>query len=147
LDVSQKPMKTKHTSNDDIAPGITKTTIAFALLGVIATGATWFRGYQGDLSKMLLDLVGGITLGVGAALLCYTITPRMKPVAQTLMWTLAGYGAYMALASLKPPVSISQVIAIVSGGALYGAFFAGIALAPVNAIVACMLRVKPLSDK
>jgi len=139
-------MKTTHRSNDDIAPGITKTTIAFALLGVIATGATWFRGYQGDLGKQLLDLAGGITLGMGAALLCYTITPRMKPVAQTLMWISAGYGAYMALASLRHPVSISQVIAIVSGGALYGAFFAGIALVPVNALVGRILRAKPLSD-
>jgi hypothetical protein len=69
----------------------------------------------------------------------------MKPVAQTLIWTSAGYGAYLALASLQPPMSTSHVIAIVSFGALYGAFFASIALAPVSVIVGRTLRAKPLS--
>jgi hypothetical protein len=139
-------MKTIHKPNDDIAPGLTKTAIAFALLGVIATGATWLRGYQGDLEKQLLDLAGGITLGMGAAFLCYTITTRMKPIAEMLMWISAGCGAYMALASLKPPMSISQAIAVISAGALYGAFLANIVLAPVNAIVGFVLRRKSLSD-
>jgi hypothetical protein len=133
-------MKTTHTSNDDIAPGITKTAIAFALLGVIATGAIWFRGYQGDLSKMLLDLVGGITLGMATAFLCYTINTRMKPMTQAVMWTTAAYGAYLAVASLKSTMPTSQVIANVSAGALYGAFLASIVLAPVSAIVGRMLR-------
>lgn len=133
-------MKTTHTSNDDIAPGITKTAIAFALLGVIATGAIWFRGYQGDLSKMLLDLVGGITLGMATAFLCYTVNTRLKPMTQAVMWTTAAYGAYLAVASLKSTMPTSQVIANVSAGALYGAFLASIVLAPVSAIVGRMMR-------
>jgi hypothetical protein len=140
-------MKKTHTSNDDIAPGITKTAIAFALFGVIATCATWTRGYQGDISKMVLDLVGGIILGMATAFLCYTINTRMRPLAQAVMWTTAGYGAYLALASLKPSMSISQVIAMVSAGALYGAFLASLVVAPLCAIVGRVLRVKPISDE
>ena len=95
---------------------------------------------------MLLDLVGGITLGMATALLCYTINTRLKPITQVVMWATAGYGAYLALASFKPTMPISQVIANVSAGALYGAFLAGLVLAPLSRIVGRILRAKPLSD-
>ena len=139
MDISHKLMKTKSTTNDDVVPGITKTAIAYAILGVIASSATWIAGYQGDLAKMMLDLVGGITLGIGSAFLYQVVDIPLRPVARVIGWGSVAYGAALAVVSIAPTDPAIMAIKSVTAGALYGAFISGVVLVPLCAIASRIL--------
>ena len=118
----------------------TKTATALLILGGLGTAATWFAGYQGNLERMLLELVLAPMLGVVSAFAFQSVHYRLRPSARWLVWCTTIGASLVAVTSQILPRSGMHLVKVMIGGALYGALVATILTAAFSWIV---VRVGP----
>jgi hypothetical protein len=113
----------------------TKTAIALLLLGGLGTAATWFAGYQGNLERMLLELVLAPMLGVVSAAAFQSVHYRLRSSAAGLVWcTLIG-ASLITCANQNIPAAGMQLVKVMVGSALYGALLSTILTAAFSFLV------------
>jgi hypothetical protein len=118
----------------------TVTSIAFIALGVGATMATWMVGYEGNLQRLATELILGVVLGFGAALLNDCVDRRLQPWTIWLTWVTVAYGAFIAYHAVAPDVTTAKMVKGVLGGALYGALLASLMSAFISFLAMRALR-------
>jgi hypothetical protein len=102
--------------------------------------ATWMVGYEGNLQRMALELILGLVLGFGSALLYDTIDRRLQPWAIWPTWVTVVYGAFVAYNAAAPDATTAKLLKNAFGGAVYGALLASITSAFISVLAMRALR-------
>lgn len=113
----------------------TKTATALLILGGLGTAATWFTGYQGNLERMLLELVLAPMLGVVSAAAFQAVHYRLRSSAAWLLWGTMIGTSLITCANQNIPAAGMQLVKVMVGGALYGALLSTILTAAFSFLV------------